>query len=325
MFISKKILLNSFLLGVAVLLSTADSQAAPPLRETISGPYLEVFIVAPPNPIKWESPGKLLKSSLSNAISKDYAPNGHFIVHLSSDVPNRFGATQVLTGISRANARESIRITREEKLGLSAMLYTFEGHLDSARSDVAELKLAKSQNRLSSLIIPLSSAKANELMGFLDNYISYGSYKNYGGNKNTATGEGSGCADFAYHFLEMATQGRIPDQAWKTSVLLPKKLMKIVPGRADQPVSFGKIFLNGGRWGTSSEDGVLFTTPDPDKMTDWISSKAGQSKELILSDLSSYSSKSIPSFIKEGKSLVSRETASGIWKRISDVKESELP
>lgn len=308
------------------LVGNSISTLAAPLRDTFSGPYLEVFIVEPPNPIKWKTPGKLLKSSLKNAISKDYAPNGHYIVHFSSDVPNRHGVRSVLTGVSRASAKESIRITREENLGMSAMLYTFEGNLDNARSDVSELATAKSQGRLSSLLFKLSPESANQIMTFLDNYISYGSYKNYGGMKNTLAGEGSGCADFAYAMIQLATSGRIPDSEWKTSVYLPKKLMKIVPGRADDPVSFGKILLNGGSWGTSPADGVLFTTPDPDKMTAWIGKQsATQNKQLIYNSEDQYSSKNLPSFVKEGKSMISRDSAAAMWKRISNFKESELP
>lgn len=310
---------------VSALAGTHSAQAVP-LRDSISGSYLEIFIVEPPNPIKWATPGKLLKSSLKNAISKDYAPNGHFIVHLSTDVPNRHGVRSILTGISRANSRESIRITREEKLGLSAMNYTFDGALDNSRSDVSELKRARSEGRLSSILFQLSPEKAKEMMDFMDNYITYGSYKNYGGMKNTLAGEGSGCADFAYAFIKLATDGRVPDKDWNTSVLLPKKLMKIVPGRENDPVSFGKILMNGGSWASSTADGVLFTTPDPEKMTAWVSRQSGtQNKQVIYTSGDQYSSKTLPSFVKEGKSTVSRDTAAEQWKKISNFKESELP
>lgn len=318
----KSLLLLSCLTVTLFTNSFANVEKA--LRHNLTGPYLEIFIVNPPNPIKWSTPGKLLKSSLKNAISKDYAPNGHFIVYLKSDTPNRFGVKNILTGVSRANSRESIRITREEKLGLSALFHTFEGALDYSRSDVAELARAKQENRLSSLVFPLTSEKAKTLMGFLDNYITYGSFKRYGGNKNTATGEGSGCADFAYQFIKLATDGRIPDSEWKTSVYVPKKLMKFVSGREDKSITFAKILLNGGSWASSSDDGVLFTTPDPEKMSAWIL-KHSQSKKLIYDFEGRYPYIEQQRFIKEGKSTISADTISATWKKISAVNENELP
>ena len=304
-----------FLLGLII---SHIALAQTPLRQTLKEPYLEIFVISPPQPIKWNSPGKLLKSSLRNAMSKDYAPNGHMMVHLKTETKN------ILTGVSRASSKESIRITREEKLGLSAMFYTFEGSLDQSRYNLEELKRAQSENRLSSLIFPLTAEKSKELTGFLENYIAYGSFKNYGGGKNTATGEGSGCADFAYQFIKLATDGRIPDAEWRTSVYVPKKLMKIVPGREDQSVPLLKIILHGASWAKSEEDGVYFSTPDPEKISNWIAQQVSD-KQFIYNLAEKYPEKKSEKFITEGKTKISANRISSVWSDITQVKAEELP
>jgi hypothetical protein len=247
--------------------------------------YLKIFMVVPPKPIKWESPKKLFTSTVRNSWYNDYAPNGHYMVNIISDVPNKYGHTSVITGMSRTNKMATMIETIKKGLGMSAMDYMFSGDIDSAEADVHEIIKAKKQDRLYSIQLPISTEKALEMMDFMDDWIRYGAFSRYSGNKNVKRGEGSGCADFATQFIEMALDGHIPRDEWIRSVYLPHNLMGVVEGREDKRVKLLKLFFNKEKWGTSNEDGHLFTTPDPDLMAEWILKKTGgKTKHLILNE-----------------------------------------
>jgi len=199
---------------------------------------LSIHVITPRYQIEWNSPRSLAISTAKNTITKDYAPIGHLAVEIKCTNKNRFGINHVLTGMEREDKEESKRITLEKKLGLSSLVYPFNGALQSGRTSQAEINQARQENRLRTIIIPTSSERCDQMLDFLDNWISAGSYKVYGGGKDVTNGEGAGCADFAMEFFKIATQS-LPPYEWYAQIRIPLSLM----GNEQFQVPFQNILL----------------------------------------------------------------------------------
>ncbi len=293
--------------------------------------YLQVFVVDPPHPLNWTSPETLLADTAYNAAIMDYAPNGHFAVHLV--YPNRSeGALDILTGMSRANKTKTAEDTLIKGYGLSAMVRTFPGELDAAKGDVVELEKAHKSGRLSSVVIPITDAQAEVMTDFIGKWINYGVYQNYGGAKKVGAGEGAGCADFAIYFMALATDGTMPVKEWLRSRYLPKDLMLRENGGTQSSVAITKMMFGSKAksWARGSSDGVEFVTPDPELMSKWI-------KEQMNTESHSYAARTMilanpydtdqtspraheilaDEFVTADKNVVNPLTQNEVWDRIT--------
>ncbi|MCM0605161.1 MAG: hypothetical protein KA715_03655 [Xanthomonadaceae bacterium] len=236
----------------------------------IQTPYLQIFVIDPPKPLDWSSPKSLLRTTLWNGLSLDYAPNGHLAVHVKTRRPNAYGVSEVLTGMGRTNKMKTLWDTFYHEYGLSAMIREFSGDLDSSITTKEEIKKAADANRLAIIQVQLTDEKADLLMEFMSNWIEFGSFRHYGGNKNVPKGEGSGCADFAVYFIELAMKGHLPSDQWMRTVHLPYELLQEAPGRKSKKVSISSILKSTIPWAKSAKEGLKFSIPDPEKMTKWI-------------------------------------------------------
>ena len=266
------ILLLTTLLTHAHAAETTEALAMP------AAPYLEIYLISPPRPLNWESPKTLLIDTLRNALSGDYAPNSHYLVHLVLEKPRNYGVQEVLTGMSRTHKMQTVATTLIKELGLSAMTYVYPGELDASKDALKELKKATNAKRLSRIIVKLDESKADELMNFLEYWIRYGSFHHYAGGKDVGKGEGAGCADFALYFLNQATNGKAPLTEWSREVYLPNSLMKEKMGKG---ISMAQM-LGSTPWAKDSSDGVYFFTLDPDKMDDWFKQVSPTQKTVLL-------------------------------------------
>ncbi len=241
---------------------------------TAQASKLEIHMVTPPNPIDWSSPGRLFQSTLGNSWYNDYAPNGHYMVYFVHDNPKledgvgADGVKRILTGISRTNKTKTMIQTIKKQLGLSALEYIFTGTLDKGEAAADEIKKSRLKGRVVTFKFDISDAQADRMEAWLGKFIKYGSFNTYGGNLNTAAGEGSGCADFAMVFMNMATDGQLPLRSWIRDVYLPKSL-KLYDDDVHKEVRLLKLIFTKEQWATP-EEGVLFSTPDPDLMSDWL-------------------------------------------------------
>lgn len=306
--------------------------------------YLQIFIVDPPKPLNWDSPKSLLETTAINASwidyspegrfapRLDYAPNGHFVVHFV--YPNRKeGPLDILTGMSRANKAKTAEDTLLKGYGLSAMLLTFPGELDQASDDVKELDEAQRAGRLSSLVIPIEDEQAKKMERFLENWIDFGSYHNYGGGKNVGAGEGAGCADFAMYFMALATDGHAPLESWIRTKYLPYSLMMRSTGGTESAISILSMIRGpaASAWGIDDTNGREFITPDPELVSAWIrtelenpdgTSFAGRTvmmdQPYASNDTSDQAKKILLDvFDKSGKSKEDEATSLAVWNRIS--------
>jgi hypothetical protein len=269
---------NLRLLPFAAILLAIPALARPPIRE----PYLQVYVIDPPHPINWSSPKTLFKSTLRNGLEGDYAPNGHLAIHLKTRKPNAYGVTEILTGMGRTNKMKSLWDTLYKQYGLSALTVEFAGDLDSAKSTRHEIKKATRDKRLSIINMQLTDESADQLMQFLDQWIRFGSYRHYGGNKSVPKGEGSGCADFAVHFIRLAMGGQLPSDRWERTVYLPWALLQEAPGRAKQKVSPMDLLTEEAPWAESERDGLKFSIPDPEKITHWVKALSPHAKSVDI-------------------------------------------
>lgn len=251
-------------------------------KRKVRPPYLQVYVIDPPHPINWKSPKTLLQSTLRNGLEMDYAPNGHLAVYIKSRKPNAYGVTSILTGMGRTNKFKTLWDTLYKQYGLTAMVHEFGGDLESAEATQHEIDRARKTRRLSKITVQLNDESADRLMGFMENWIRFGSFRHYGGNKSVPKGEGSGCADFAVHFIQLALDGQLPSQDWSSSVFMPYELLQEAPGRAPKKVSALEIIRKDVPWAKSEKDGLKFSIPDPEKMTKWIKARSPFTKNVQI-------------------------------------------
>lgn len=222
---------------------------------------LKIHIIEPWVAIDWTSPSSLGITSGLDSIRDDYAPIGHFAVEINCKDSN----IHLLTGMEREDKKASQEFTLKEQLGLGSLFYPFEGALQTRSSTKRELLLAKNDNRLETLTIPTSATRCNQMVTFVKKWINHGSYKIYGGAKNTAQGEGAGCADFAMELFKIATQIQVPS-TWKAQIKIPTYL--IGDGK-DKKVNFIEI-LSRFSWADESEHYRDFEIVDTSYVTRWI-------------------------------------------------------
>lgn len=222
---------------------------------------LKIHVIEPWVDIDWTSPSTLGITSGLDSIWEDYAPIGHFAVEINCNGSK----THLLTGMERENKRESQEFTIKQKLGLGSLFYPFKGELQTSSSTKKELFQAKKDNRLETLVIPTSSTRCEMMVDFIKKWISHASYRIYGGAKNTAQGEGGGCADFAMELFKIATQIQVP-ATWKAQIQIPTYL--IGDGR-DKKVSFLNI-LTRFSWADNKEESKEFEIADTSYVTRWM-------------------------------------------------------
>src|SRR5690606_25456556 len=98
---------------------------------TVQADELKIHVIKPQYKINWSNPMSLAFTTGLNALKKDYAPIGHFIVDLKCSRPNRYGVQHVITGMEREDKKESNKIVLKQKLGLGSLIYPFQGAIQS--------------------------------------------------------------------------------------------------------------------------------------------------------------------------------------------------
>lgn len=222
---------------------------------------LKIHIIEPWVAIDWTTPSSLGITSGLDSIRDDYAPIGHFAVEINCKDSN----IHLLTGMERQDKRASQKFTIKQKLGLGSLYYPFPGALQTSVSTKKELILARKDNRLETLIIPTSSSRCHMMVEFIKQWIAHGSYNVYGGAKNTAQGEGAGCADFAMELFKIATQIQVP-ATWSAKIKIPSYL---IGNGQDKKVNFIEI-LTRFSWANENEYYRDFEIADTSYVTRWI-------------------------------------------------------
>lgn len=240
---------------------------------------VKIHVITPKLPISWSSPSALALSTAANSVSNDYAPIGHFIVEIKCNQKNQYGINHILTGMERVNRKESQVIIMREKLGLGSLTYSFKGALQTSTDAKHELLQAGRDKRLYTITLPILEENCMEALSFVDDWINNGSFKIYGGGKDTAAGEGAGCADFATTIFKITTGVNAP-KSWFADILVPYHLIGKVPY---QNVSFTDVLLTT-NWATNETQGLKFKIADTNKTVQWMR-RFTKSREYTLSKL----------------------------------------
>jgi hypothetical protein len=243
--------------------------------------YFKLHVIPPPRPLDWSSPRGLLRDTLFHHLIQDPAPIGHFYIEVKSEIPNQRGVGHFLTGMSRAHRnRSSLKVMREQ-VGLGTLFYDFPGTLDHGQDSLRKLSWARSRNRLKTLTVPLSSGQAGVLFDELDVWINRGGFRHYGGGHRILKGEGSGCAEFGAHFLNLALGGVFAPVAWNRSVFAPKGL--VGGTRTGKKVTLLRVLRDGGAWASDEATGFLYSTPDMDLAWRWLESFSPGKTDYVMS------------------------------------------
>jgi hypothetical protein len=242
--------------------------------------FFKLHVIPPPKPLDWSSPRNLLKDTLFHHLVQDPAPIGHFYIEIKSETPNSHGVEHVLTGMSRTNRnRSSLKVIRD-RVGLGTFFYDFPGTLDHGLESLRKLEWARSRNRLKTLIVPLSRGTAPVLLEELGAWMRFGSFRHYGGGHRILKGEGSGCAEFGAHFLNLASGMNVVPPSWIRSVYAPRELTG-GPVTGDR-VSMFRVFREGASWAQEGDNGILYSTPDMDLAWRWLESFAPGKTECVF-------------------------------------------
>lgn len=233
---------------------------------------LKIFVIKPRVSINWSSPVSLATTSGLNSITNDYAPIGHFAIELNCsatfDNGTSRGVKHVLTGMERIDKKESQRVIMDKKLGLGGMIYPFRGQLVSANTSRKEINLARKQNRLKTIIVPLSQVDCKRGLEFIGKWIQSGSYKIYGGGKDSLYGEGAGCADFMSSIFKIVT-GMDHPKHWSVNIDIPSSLVGY--GENFQ-VPFSRV-LTRFSWAEKGENSIKYSIADTNKVHSWLETR----------------------------------------------------
>jgi hypothetical protein len=279
--------------------------------------FFKLHVIPPPKPLDWSSPRSLLRDTLIHHLIQDPAPIGHFYIEVKSEIPNKRGVNHFLTGMSRAHRNLSSLKVMRDQVGLGTFFYDFPGTLDQGRDSLQKLSWARSRNRLKTLIVPLSNNQAGVLFDELEAWMKRGGYRHYGGGHRILRGEGSGCAEFGAHFLNLALGQRSVPTAWNRSVFAPKGL--VGGARTGKKVSLLRVFREGGAWAQDEGSGFLYSTPDMELAWRWLESFSPGKAECILSVEDFGESRDPAQRIEFSTNYPeeSEETLGGLWKRVS--------
>ena len=225
------------------------------LSNVASANELTLHIIAAPKPLNWNSVNGLLVSTALNSLHS-YAI-GHFAVEVKCDEPNSFGVSHFLTSMSPLDGRRDNKLILKSGLGLQTLFYPFEGKLDDAPGLISDFAEMAAKGRYVRFVVPTTAQACRNMMNFAEAWIKFGGYTVYGGGKDTARGEGAGCADFAERFYQLATGADFPEN-WVVRKEVPVRMI----GGDGKRVSLLKLLLRK-RWKKGNEEFVTYRSPEP--------------------------------------------------------------
>ncbi len=238
--------------------------------------YLKIFVIKPIDPIDWSSPRSLsITSGINSALREDFAPIGHFAVEVNCAASNEFGVHRILTGMERKDKAASQKIVMDKKLGLGSLTYDFEGALQSRQTVRSEIRAASLSGRLKTLLVPTSPERCQQMLDFVGSWIRNGSFRIYGGGKNTEQGQGAGCADFAMTLFKIATDLFIPE--WHVKIKVPTRL---IGDGENKKIPFISL-ADEGSWAKPDEESMDFTIADTNLVTDWIEERVSSNNYIF--------------------------------------------
>ncbi len=210
------------LLGLVLFLSMASAQASN---------YLNLYFIKSPLKIRWRSPQSLALSTAVNSLipvrNRFYRhPISHAYVELKCKADSE-EPIHLFGGMTTANDDEANKLLFKDKIGLGILYYVQQGRLQEKKEILNSIKFFKGKRRFNRLTVKVNEEACLRMVEFHKGWIEREYYKMYSGfNAVPRSGDGSGCAEYAMSFLEVAG---VLDQefrnAWSFKITPPQHLV----------------------------------------------------------------------------------------------------
>lgn len=233
---------------------------------TVKGQTLTLYSFPPPHPYRWNSPHRLLVSTIRNYLSKSACrPSrmlGHMVVELKKDT------AVFLTGMTSDKATDLKRSIVKDKIGLGVLFEPVSGHLEKKSQLQTELKLRTETYKAAFISFKISDSVYHYLLAYIDSFKLRGYDKIYNGLNEPRAGTGSGCTAFGISFLELI-DALIPEYSsnWAVHIKVPEKL--IGDNRIQKKIKLSRVFFTF-KWATGKTAFKKLTLYEPYLIYQWV-------------------------------------------------------
>ncbi len=275
----------------------------------------KLYVIDPPKPLCWNTPRSLLMTAFRNSLFFDYAPIGHVFVELIANTPNPYGVSHFVTGMSRVSKKDSKKVVIKNQLGFGSFFHDFAGTLDPSDEARVEIEKARKKNRLKVLTAQINDERAQALMKFIEQWISSGAFRHYGGGHNPKKGDGAGCAEFAMICLAIAQGCPSTHESWVREVHVAREFVGVIEERR---VSFTKILLHGAQWAEPGQESYFYRTTDPELISKWASAQFPNQTEIELQrpDVNTAGALDVAIQFEAKYPIETAETVQAVWNKI---------
>jgi hypothetical protein len=151
--------------------------------------------------------------------------------------------------------------------GLGIMTGAFNGRMMTKDEVLSERRFHRTSGRAERIRFLVSPAACERVLTFYDEFVRAELYRSFGLEKRPRWREGAGCTTFVLSLAEVAGI-KVPDDAWSTSVRVPKTLI----GDEQRSVGVFEILYGDAaqRWAAPAEDGVDMRFFDVSKIEAWL-------------------------------------------------------
>lgn len=250
------------LLLLAVLLWLHNPAVS--LAQTIT-----IYTIPAARSIKWESPGKLVKSYIANLFTRKYKGTqrhliGHMIVELKDS------SRHVIAGVS---ARKNAGMTRKvlfQRHGLGILLEKVDGVMEETDINQPDIFQRAKNGSIAFVEFTISQPAFERTWDYFTKYKERGYDHIYNWLNQPLSGKGAGCSAFAFSFLEVAgLSDMIPPEICRIERNIPADLAYL-PGSKNRPVSLFRLLFSR-KWAAANDAGALhYNTYEPTWLYNWI-------------------------------------------------------
>lgn len=234
---------------------------------SLSAAELEFYFYRSPYGLEWDSPKKLLISTIENYMSGEAHIIGHVHIKLSCSST----ASPVYSGMTMADSSEEGKLLLEDQVGLGIMFHNFKGKLEDSNEVEREVGQEVPTGRLNILRLKISETTCERLKTYYHDYKINDYGKNYGLTNRPLNKEGAGCTAFAFSYFQLAGFSDIEEfQKWSRQMRVPESL--IGGGSTGRRIDLLEILFSpdSKRWANQNEPGRDIVFWDADLMYSWV-------------------------------------------------------
>lgn len=229
---------------------------------------LTLYTYPPAHAYRWESPHRLLVSTLNNYIFRSKHKHGRLIGHMIIELKK--DADVLYTAMSVTQLTDFRQSLMREKLGLGVLFKTEAGVMEQSANLQAELAYRTQHSTAAFIRFTISDSAYRYLRLYIDSFRIKGYDKFYNGANQPRAGGGAGCTAFGLSFLELinALQPEFADE-WAVKVPVPESL--IGDTATGKKVSVWRIFFSR-HWAVNNQPKRWYVVYEPYYIYRWINS-----------------------------------------------------